>query len=653
MKKWERNQKGITLIALVLTIIVLLILAGVTLSLIRDEEGILKRAENADVQAQIANIEEEANLIYADLLMGKYFDEPENKVIGLADIVGQLGDKYTIKQIALEGDTVSGICVAKNLYLAPGESQVLDVLYEGISNSNEYYAVVNGQNYKIMLEKDGVIIARKATQLEKMEGLTAISSNPNVTIEKIEGNQITIKAGMEAESATITVRYGEFEETCEVTVQVKPNEVVDESLEFSTAYGRIDVIWLSENNSVLETPNAPDYYNNALTPVSWTKNGEDWTEDETVQMPSYHYQEGIGTEDNLSSLWANAKNGDGSYFVWIPRYAYRITYYESEKSSTPTGYYDGYGQWDVITKKKKHELDEGIETVEYQGKNYIVHPAFMKDMEKVGKAGEPLEDFARGGWNKNLSGFWVAKYEMSGNGATEESLGDGILKFRSVPGVQTARGGEIGLIYTCSKNYDEAKKSHLMKNSEWGAVAYLAHSQYGRNGHEVAINNNLITGNGIGETAGVINAYNTKIGTKASTTGNVYGVYDLSGGVVEAMSAFGDVNYKNFFGISNWTSATGLTIESNSTEYATKYMNQGDGTKVFLGSKIGDGIKEVYDSSQSCSWFQNYGLIPYWEWPFSWRGGDYSMSENAGIFTSGYYSGEVGANIGFRVVLAQ
>ena len=70
------------------------------------------------------------------------------------------------------------------------------------------------------------------------------------------------------------------------------------------------------------------------------------------------------------------KNSDGSYFVWIPRFAYRITYYSSQSSTDPTGYYDGWGQWRASDGKVRLALDSGIETVEYGGNKYIVHPAF-------------------------------------------------------------------------------------------------------------------------------------------------------------------------------------------------------------------------------------------------------------------------------------
>ena len=53
-----RNNKGITLIALVITIIILIILAGVSISLVLDENGIVKKAKEAKENMQIAGEEE-------------------------------------------------------------------------------------------------------------------------------------------------------------------------------------------------------------------------------------------------------------------------------------------------------------------------------------------------------------------------------------------------------------------------------------------------------------------------------------------------------------------------------------------------------------------------------------------------------------------
>ena len=53
-----KNEKGITLIALVITIIVLLILAGVTIAMLTGENGILGRATESRASTKITNAEE-------------------------------------------------------------------------------------------------------------------------------------------------------------------------------------------------------------------------------------------------------------------------------------------------------------------------------------------------------------------------------------------------------------------------------------------------------------------------------------------------------------------------------------------------------------------------------------------------------------------
>ena len=59
----KENNRGITLIALVMTIIVLLILAGVTIAMLTGENGLIKRAETAKEETLIAQYKERINLI--------------------------------------------------------------------------------------------------------------------------------------------------------------------------------------------------------------------------------------------------------------------------------------------------------------------------------------------------------------------------------------------------------------------------------------------------------------------------------------------------------------------------------------------------------------------------------------------------------------
>ena len=512
------------------------------------------------------------------------------------------------------------------------------------------------------LNDNGVKVSRTASDISassSSDELTASSSDSCVTIGSINGNTITLNGGASVGSATITVKYGSYEKPCTASVVVTPTEtsVADATTTFSTEYGKVDVIWLSgTGNTVSSTPNTPNL--SGMTPVSWTKSGDEWTEDATASASYYSYEAGSGNSDNTSSRWANAKNSDGSYFVWIPRFAYRITYYSSQSSTEPTGYYDGWGQWKASDGKVRLALDSGIETVEYGGNKYIVHPAFCG--ESVG--------YDNGSWSNAISGFWVAKYEMSRTGATSSSAGSGYnTTFLSVPNVQSARSITIGNMYNVAKSYDSSKESHLMKNSEWGAVAYLTQSQYGRNGNEIDINNSssCITGNGGGSTSassasGTTNAYNTTTGAKASTTGNVYGVYDMSGGAWEYVAAFNNTdtnNYESSYG------STFASTSGTSDKYATKYYNEttssNGNARIYTYGKIGDATKEVNkggayalsNTSTYYNWFGDYPSLCYASHPFVIRGGYYYKGADAGVFYSSNSYGNSNGSDSFRAVL--
>ena len=77
MKKQIKNKKGITLIALVVTIIILLILAGVALSLVAGENGILGRTVNAREKTIKAQYEEELNLVIASMRADAMYERKE------------------------------------------------------------------------------------------------------------------------------------------------------------------------------------------------------------------------------------------------------------------------------------------------------------------------------------------------------------------------------------------------------------------------------------------------------------------------------------------------------------------------------------------------------------------------------------------------
>ena len=115
----EAKQNGITLIALVITIIVLLILAGITIAALSGENGVLNNASLAKLSTEFAGYKEEVDLYKLNkisenmqfkeetLTAGKttiqYEGKPESEQGNIKDIIKSLDDKYLNKFIIING----------------------------------------------------------------------------------------------------------------------------------------------------------------------------------------------------------------------------------------------------------------------------------------------------------------------------------------------------------------------------------------------------------------------------------------------------------------------------------------------------------------------------------------------------------------------
>ena len=202
-------------------------------------------------------------------------------------------------------------------------------------------------------------------------------------------------------------------------------------------------------------------------------------------------------------------------------------------------------------------------------------------------------------------------------------------------------------MYTYAKAYSANLNSHMLKNSEWGAVAYLTESKYGRNGTEVTINNSsdYITGSAgnsvsADEDVGTTSEYWSPQGVLASSTGNVYGIYDLSGGANEYVAAYytgGNSTYLN-----NGSSIVNDYANENTKKYVTAYT----GTSVASAYKPGDA---TYETSRWHGDIAYFVLSPY---PFFSRGGDYSIGTYAGVFCFYRSDGGSYSSYSFRMCLA-
>ena len=354
--------------------------------------------------------------------------------------------------------------------------------------------------------------------------------------------------------------------------------------------------------------NTPQYDEKQMTPIKW--NGSSWVETKGSDPDWYDY---------TAKKWANAKTSDGSMWVWIPRYAYSIT----------SGYHSSIaGNIDVeFMKGTSNETSTGRTTFQNasgQG-NWSIHPAFN--------------------YGQTVSGIWVAKFEASNSGG----------KIKVEPGVSSWRSITVNDIYTNCLNYNKTLNSHMMKNDEWGAVAYLSKSKYGKQNEEVWINNSssYITGSAGNiasavSNAGTTNDYTSTQGVKASTTGTVYGVYDMSGGAWEYVAAYvnnGDFNLKNYgSSLVNGDAKTKNVYSKGSTNSYEDNYKQNKGV-------YGDALYEtsINGNSRDGSWYDDYSIFPIS--PFFIRGGSYNNGTNAGMFAFYADNGNIDSFNSFRPVL--
>ena len=106
----KNDKKGITLIALVITIIVLLILAGVTIVTLTGDNGLLKKASNAVESNFYGELEEQVRLAALEAEMNKYLDDPTNSTLK-EKLKNDLENKYGAGNVTVEGTSKLSISV--------------------------------------------------------------------------------------------------------------------------------------------------------------------------------------------------------------------------------------------------------------------------------------------------------------------------------------------------------------------------------------------------------------------------------------------------------------------------------------------------------------------------------------------------------------
>ena len=507
-------------------------------------------------------------------------------------------------------------------------------------------------------------------------------------------------------------------------------------------------IEMRANNSIANIPNLKE----GMIPVKWDASNKTWevADKNNTGNDWYNYSASSKKWANVVTVKENCSNrktridylnaGVGTaipeedittMFVWIPRYSYYVKsgYHENANGTGEMAIKFLVGTSDKIIDAPKGQ-ETALRTSDTNGKTnggkYVVHPAFTADTNL-------------GGTDSELSGIWVGKFESSNvesprNNEEITASSDGKLLYgygnqKDItirPNVTSWRISTVTTLFNVSQNMSKDEKNlygfnsselttTMMQNSQWGAVAYLAQSEYGNiqkdkenesgiwnnsynegftvtssnsykmdnrstnmtgmsgsskndysnyyskvvegskkdNGDSIEItytniNNDSTSGSNYTRT---YYRYYTENGKKASTTRNIYGIYDMSGGSWEYManylgSATGNSYVNSFLKLNEkyQTSYAGDGKTSSTEDRTTNYKaNQG---------KYGDAIWETSNGcNEQFSWNQDYSYFPYTVNPFFLCGGYYNSGTGAGPFYFSGYNGGGSINFSFRVVL--
>ncbi len=678
MKNLKNNKKGITLITLIITIIVLLILAGIATY---SGSEIIKTANLTSFTTQMKIMQTQVNELYQKYkdndkvkideitYYGKENNDEEEKTI--LKIGEQLKNDQKQLLERLSNDESSGVESSSiEGYRYWNKDLIQDLKIEGIDreflvniskrsivsceglkyDDNIYYTLEQIPNnlYNVQYNEKDADPTFSISKEQLSDGKWKINIS-DIEYETGYINKWSIMYKLNQEEKWNTTEDLNFTVTKKGAYNIKiandnyeseeqkvyietPIDAPEENgQEFSRANGKIDIQFLKGTSYNIGQANPPKIESKDMIPVNW--NGTNWV---VTDEKDWDYSYG---ETDSTKKWANimlkdtleldgmdnnkvkastiadmkGKNvtKEGSMFVWIPRYAYKITYYDnsSKEEGTEIGYSDARG---LVDKQGRtpNEINKPVTSIAV-GDNYRPHPAFEDNNSTSGSV-----KYSQGEWSTKLTGIWVGKFE------TTEKVNE---KITISPNKTSYISQTIGTFYTDAQNLNIAN-SHMAKNSEWGAMAYLTESKYGRNGESVSINTNAEFITGAGD-------YKTNV--LQSTTGNIYGIYDTVGGAYECTAGYisdSSQDYGNSFASTDSTKNN----KTESTKYVTVYemseddkytnnynknINQVFGDATIEISTQGSGLNSWHSSNSYFVGFNENINQPFFE-----RGGSYSSN---------------------------
>ena len=431
---------------------------------------------------------------------------------------------------------------------------------------------------------------------------------------------------------------------------------------------------LEDDNFDLSGANKPVLASNMI-PVYYDETSDVWKKADKNNNNSNYQWYSYESSGDKKGMWANAvtvkdtnrqtylnatpgtiipMDDINTMWVWIPRFKVNTTDFTLIRGKD-SGYCleDGEGRT-TNTKEECEKLGSGIYWVSHYKNPGAIDITFVKENEKA------IDSFTFG--DKELSGFWFAKFATSHStlssstidnnlGCTNETCSNAngiIIK----PNVTSLRYNNISNFFYASRSMEQTGNSfgfvntevdtHMSKNNEWGTVVYLTHSIYGRCNNYTNCTNVSRNSNEV---------YNTISGKETSTTGTIYGIYNMNDGKKEyVMGVLADTNGNPRSGhISSQTSGFTGMLEDGTTYTGvpfpdSKYYNLYSGDyyeeSAQIGSKyIGHALKETD------SWYEE--RVGYKQWAFlsnmypwvlrNWSIGMFNVWHTTGYFWNSAY----------------
>ena len=426
---------------------------------------------------------------------------------------------------------------------------------------------------------------------------------------------------------------------------------------------------IEDDNFDLSGANEPVLASNMI-PVYYDETEEVWKKADKNNNNSNYQWYSYESSGDKKGMWANAvtvkdtnrqtylnatpgtiipMDDINTMWVWIPRFKVNTTDFTLIRGKD-SGYCLEYGEGRTTnTKEECEKLGSGIYWVSHYKNPGAIDITFVKENEKA------IDSFTFG--DKELSGFWFAKFATSHStlssstidnnlGCTNETCSNAngiIIK----PNVTSLRYNNISNFFYASRSMEQTGNSfgfvssevdtHMSKNNEWGVVVYLTHSIYGRCNNSTNCVNVSRSSNEV---------YNTTSGKDTSTTGTIYGVYNMNDGKKEyVMGVLADTNGNPRSGDDSSQTSGFTGMEYNGTMYTgvpfpdSKYYNLYSGNyyeeSAQIGSKyIGHALKET-DSwyGERIGYMQSTPLSNMYPWVLrNWNLGMFNVWH-----TTGYY----------------